>query len=180
MPRKKSLVAPQRIEKAILLIRGQKVILDSDLAEIYGVTTTRLNQQVGRNIDRFPDDFSFILSQQEVADLKLQIATSNVGRGGRRKPPRVFTEHGAVMAASVLNTPIAVAASIEVVRTFVRLRQFLAAHSELEQHLRELEARLLRHDEQLVVVFEAIHQLMEPPPAPQKTGRIGFQGSAGT
>jgi len=113
MPRKKkALVPPERIDRAILLFRDQRVILDADLAQIYGVTTTRLNQQVGRNADRFPPDFSFVLTQTEFTDLILQIATSRSGWGGRRGRPRVFAEHGAVMAASVLNTPIAVAASL--------------------------------------------------------------------
>jgi hypothetical protein len=105
----------------------------------------------------------------------LQIATSKTGRGGRQKLPRVFTEHGAVMAASVLNTPIAVAASIEVVRAFVRLRQLLSSHVELARRLDELEAKFTNHDHQLAAVFDAIRQLMEPPPAPEKSGRIGFQ-----
>jgi hypothetical protein len=166
------LLAPERIEHAILLIRGQKVLLDADLAKLYGVTTTRLNQQVRRNLHRFPDDFAFVLTEEEFADLKLQFATSSSGWGGRRKRPFAFTEYGAVMAASVLNTPIAVAASIQVVRTFVRLRELLASHAELARKLEELEQR---YDQQFQVVFEAIRQLMAPPAAPQKTRRIGFR-----
>jgi hypothetical protein len=117
MAKLESLIPVERIEKSILAIRGHKVILDHDLAAIYGVPTKRLNQQVGRNIDRFPADFSFVLTPKEVTTLRLQFATSKGGRGGRRTAPVAFTEHGAVMAASVLNTPIAVAASVEVVRT---------------------------------------------------------------
>jgi hypothetical protein len=175
MPRKKKPLIPvERIEQAILLIRGHKLILDSDLAVLYGVTTTRLNQQVRRNIDRFPNDFSFVLTAEEFANLKLQFATSSSKWGGRRKLPRAFTEHGAVMAATVLNTPTAVAVSIEVVRAFVRLRQLLVSHEDLARKLEELENKLVAHDEQFAVVFEAIRQLMTPPkPAPK--GRIGFQ-----
>ena len=115
MPKHKSngsLVPIERVERAILLIRGHKVMLDADLAAIYGVSTTRLNQQVRRNIDRFPKDFAFLLTQEEFANLKLQFATSSSAWGGRRKPPMAFTEHGAVMLASVLNTPTAVHASV--------------------------------------------------------------------
>jgi hypothetical protein len=141
---------------------------------MYGVTTKRLLQQVRRNKDRFPKDFAFVLTGGEVAALRLQIATSNAGRGGRRYRPYVFTEHGAVMAASVLNTPTAVAISIEVVRAFVRLRQLLISHEDLARKLEAVEARLTGHDEQFAVVFEAIRELMTPPKAKPK-GRIGFQ-----
>ena len=130
-------------------------------------------------VDRFPQEFPFVLSQQEFTILKSQIATSNSRWGGRRKLPRAFTEHGAVMAASVLNTPTAVAVSIEVVRAFVRLRQLLVSHEELARKLEELEGKLVGHDEQFAIVFEAINQLMQPPkPAPK--GRIGFHAIPGT
>lgn len=168
----RSLIPAERIERSILFIREHKVLLDSDLAAIYGVTTARLNQQVRRNIDRFPEDFAFVLSKAEFADLKLQFATSSSGWGGRRKAPFVFTEHGAVMAASVLNTPIAVAASIEVVRTFVRLRQLLASNAALARRLDELEKQ---YDAQFKIVFDAIRQLMAPLTAPQRKRRIGFR-----
>jgi hypothetical protein len=174
MPRKQSLIPAERIERAILVLRGHKVILDADLAGIYGVTTARLNQQVRRNRERFPEDFAFLLTPEEFADLKLHIATSSSGWGGRRKLPFAFTEHGAVMAASVLNTPIAVAASIQVVRAFVRLRQLLVSHVELTRKLDELEAKYAEQDKKLVAVFEALRQLMAPP-QPPKQGRIGFQ-----
>lgn len=174
MPRKRTTLIPaERIENSILTIRGVKVMTDADLARVYGVTTTRLNQQVQRNIDRFPLDFSFMLTQQEFAILKLQFATSSLDWGGRRKLPRVFTEHGAVMAASVLNSPLAVAASIEVVRAFVSLRQLLSSHVEFARKLAQLESKLTEHDQKLVVVFDAIRHLMNPP-APVKKGRIGF------
>lgn len=119
------LIPVERIERAIYLIRGETVILDADLARLYGVTTTRLNQQVRRNIERFPEDFMFQLNEEEFQGLMLQIATSKKGRGGRRKLPLVFTEHGAIMAANVLNSRRAVQASVEVVRAFVHLRQMI-------------------------------------------------------
>jgi hypothetical protein len=171
MARNESLIPAESIERSILQIRGQRVILDSDLAAIYGVTTQRLNQQVRRNLDRFPADFSFVLTGREVASLKLQTATSKSGRGGRRTLPIVFTEHGAVMAANVLNSPIAVSASIQVVRAFVRLREILSTHKDLARKLDELEKK---YDENFRVVFEAIRQLMVPPTPPDKKRRIGF------
>src|SRR5262245_7214242 len=175
MPKTKSVIPAEHIERSILVVRGQRVILDSELARLYGVSTARLNQQVRRNADRFPDDFAFALTGDEFENLMLQIATSRLRWGGRRKLPLVFTEHGAVMAASVLNSPIAVSASIEVVRAFVRLRQLIASQKDLARRLDELEARFTDHDRKLVVVFDAIRQLMEPPPEPsRKKRRIGF------
>lgn len=174
MPKRDALIPAERIERAILLIRGQKVLLDADLAELYGVTTSRLNEQVKRNRQRFPEDFMFRLTAQEFKKLMSQIATSSSRWGGRRKLPLVFTEHGAVMAANVLNSPTAVAASIEVVRAFVRLRQFLASHEELARKLDELEKKLGDHDERFQMVFEAIRQLMAPPAPAVKKRRIGF------
>jgi hypothetical protein len=120
-------VAIERVEKAILLARGQRVILDVDLAALYGVTTTRLNEQIKRNQDRFPGDFAFRLTKEEFTILISQFATSSSKHGGRRKLPLVFTEHGAIMAANVLNSKRAVQASVPVVRAFVRLRQMLAS-----------------------------------------------------
>jgi hypothetical protein len=160
-------IPAERIEGAILMIRGEKVMLDADLASLYGVTTKRLNEQVKRNIGRFPDTFMFQLTNAEFDGLRSQIATSSWG--GRRKLPYVFTEHGVVMLASVLNSPTAVAASIEVVKAFVRLRQMLASNVELARKLETLEKR---YDAQFKAVFDAIRQLMAPP---QKEKRqIGF------
>jgi hypothetical protein len=156
----------------IYLIRGQKVMLDSDLAEIYGVTTRRLNEQVGRNSDRFPPDFGFQLTTEEFAALMSQIATSKKGRGGRRKLPWVFTEHGAIMLASVLNSPVAVEASVRVVRAFVRLREILASNRELAHKLAELERKFEGHDDAIRNLFEAIRQLLRPPEP--KRRKIGF------
>lgn len=178
----KAMMPVERIERLIYLIRGQKVMLDSDLAEIYGVTTKRLNEQVGRNANRFPIDFAFQLTRQEVANLKSQFATSSLeGRrtsvdsyqhGGRRKLPYVFTEHGAIMLASVLNSPVAVEASVRVVRAFVRLREILASNRELSQKLAELERKLDGHDHSIRNLFEAIRQLLTPPEPKQR--KIGL------
>ncbi len=171
MPKTLAIVPVERIESRILLIRGQKVMLDSDLAEVYQVSTKRLNEQVKRNRERFPEDFMFQLTHEETETLRSQSATSNSGRGGRRYRPHAFTEHGAVMLASVLNSPVAVQASIQVVRAFIRLREILATHRELARKLVDLEQR---YDKQFKVVFEAIRELMAPPKKERK--RIGFQG----
>lgn len=147
-------------------------MLDSDLASLYGVSTGRLNQQVRRNKERFPEDFAFQLTAAEVKSLRSQIAISNRGRGGRRYLPMAFTEHGALMAAGVLNSPIAIGVSIEIVRAFVRVRQMLTSNAEL---LRKLEALESKYDAQFKVVFRAIRELMEPPKPAAK--RIGFEGA---
>jgi hypothetical protein len=166
-----SLIPVERIEKIILFVRNQKVILDSDLADLYGVSTSRLNEQVKRNPNRFPDDFAFRLTQQEFQDLMSQFATSSSPWGGRRKLPLVFTEHGVVMAANVLNSPTAVAASIQVLRAFVRIREILSTHKDLARKLDALEKK---YDENFRIVFEAIGQLMAPPSAPEKKRKFGF------
>lgn len=162
-----------RIERVIVTIRGQRVMLDSDLAEIYGVQLKRLNEQVKRNAERFPADFAFQLTLQELANLKSQFATSS-SHGGKRKLPWAFTEHGAIMLASVLNSQVAVQASVRVVRAFVYLREQVAANKKLAQKFAELEKRLDNHDESIATLFEAIRQLLEPA-APEPAGReIGF------
>jgi hypothetical protein len=164
------LIPSERIERAILVLRGQKVIIDDTLADLYGVTTKRLNEQVKRNSDRFPPDFVFQLTVEEHASLRSRFATLNVGRGRHRKfRPYAFTEHGALMAASVLSSPSAIEMSLMVVRAFVRLRRMLQANAELACKLEELEKR---YDAQFRVVFDAIRELMTPP-AKQKR-RIGF------
>ena len=147
-------------------------MLDSDLAGIYGVTAKRLNEQLKRNRPRFPDDFAFQLTGQEFTNLKSQIATSR-SHGGKRKLPWVFTEHGALMLASVLNSEIAVQASVRVVRAFVRLREMVAANVQLAAKLRELERRLDSHDEGIANLFAALKQLLEPS-EPTKRREIGF------
>jgi hypothetical protein len=169
------------IESAIYLLRGQRVMLDCDLAAIYGVSTRQLNQQLKRNRSRFPDDFAFQLSTEEFRNLKSQIATSSLmsqsvtssGHGGRRKLPWAFTEHGALMLASVLNSEVAVQASVRVVRAFVKLREMIAANAQLAAKLEELERRLDSHDKAIVDLFAALKRLLEPP-APPKKREIGF------
>ncbi len=175
-----------RIEPCILLIRGQRVMLDADLAELYGTTTKRLNEQVKRNLDRFPTDFMFRLTAEEAqvmrsqivtANLRSQIATSSsVSHGGRRYLPYAFTEHGAIMAASVLNTPRAIETSVYVVRAFVKLRELLSTHKELAGKLAELERKVGSHDTAIQSLVTAIRRLMEPPPAPPRP-RIGFHAA---
>jgi phage regulator Rha-like protein len=160
------------VESRILVARNQKVILDSDLAELYGVPVKRLNQQVKRNQERFPADFVFQLTQKEHEILRLQFATSRDSHGGRRYPPYAFTEHGAIMAATVLNSERAVEMSVFVVRAFVRLREALSTNHELAGKIDELERRLDTHDTSIQELLEAIKELMLPEPA---TGRkIGF------
>jgi hypothetical protein len=161
------------LESAIHLIRGQRVMLDSDLATIYGVSTRQLNQQLKRNRDRFPDDFAFQLRREEYRTLMSQIVTSKEGRGGRRKLPWVFTEHGAIMLASVLNSEIAVQASVRVVRAFVRLREMVAANAQLAAKLEELERRLDSHDTAIADLFATLKRLLEPS-EPTKRREIGF------
>lgn len=158
------------IEQRIVILRGQRVMLDADLAEVYGVTTKRLNEQVKRNRERFPKDFMFRLMEAETLHLRSQFATTRQ-HGGRRTLPYAFTEHGAVMAASVLNTPTAVQVSVLVVRAFIRLRELALAHLDLAKRLRELERR---YDAKFRVVFDAIRALMEPPAKEPSRRRIGF------
>jgi hypothetical protein len=154
----------ERIEKAILLIRGQKVILDRDLAELYGVTTGNLNKAVKRNLDRFPPDFMFQLKQEEYESLRFQFGILKKGQHSKYLP-YAFTEQGVAMLSSVLRSKRAVHVNIEIMRAFMRLRQFLSAHKELEQKLEEME---MKYDEQFQVVFEAIRQLMTTPEPPRK------------
>jgi hypothetical protein len=163
-----SIVPIQRVQSLILLIRGQKVILDEDLAGLYGVPTKRLNEQVRRNIERFPADFMFRLSREEFDNLKSQIATSSLAWGGRRKLPCVFTEHGAIMAASVLNSPQAIQTSIFVVRAFVRLRHVLASQEDLAAKVKRLQKTVQNHDKQIVAIVDTIQLLMPPPQEPPK------------
>ena len=167
-----SLVPIETIAQSILLLRGQRVILDANLAPLYGVTTKQLNQAAKRNLDRFPSDFMFQLTDEEFRNLRSQFVTSSRW-GGRRYPPYAFTEHGALMAASVLNTPRAVEVSVYVVRAFIRLRQVLAAHTELSHKLAELEMRVDGHDEQIAALIEGIRQLLAPPETPPR--KLGFR-----
>ena len=173
MPKTTAIVPVERIESRILLIRGHKVMLDSDLAELYGVGTKRLNEQVKRNRDRFPADFMFKLAAKEKAEV---VANCDHLQKLRFSPalPYAFTEHWAIMVASVLNSPRAIEVSVYVVRAFVKLREVLGTHKELAQKLAELERRIEAHDEHITALFEAIRQLMAPPD--RKRPQIGFRG----
>ena len=157
----------------ILTVRGLRVMRDSDLAAIYGVKTNALNQALKRNLKRFPDDFAFQLSSEELECMMSQTVTSKKSRGGRRKLPWVFTEHGAIMLASVLNSQRAVEMSVSVVRAFVLMREQLTATKELAQKLSELEGRVSGHDEAIQNLFEAIRQLIEPTMSEERK-QIGF------
>ena len=171
MPKSSPLVRLDNVESAIYLVRGQRVMLDSDLAQVYEVSTKQLNQQLKRNRSRFPRDFAFQLTAKEFTSLRSQIVTSKT-RGGRRYLPWVLTEHGALMLASVLNSEVAIQASVRVVRAFVRLREMVAANVQLASKLEDLEQRLDSHDEAIVDLFAALKRLLEPEP---KTKReIGF------
>jgi len=195
--RPESVVPAEQIEQSILLVRGHKVLLDSDLARLYGVEIRGLNQAVKRNLDRFPDDFMFQLTRDEWAALRSQIGTANVarqpkpselrsqnvtlktGRGQHRKyQPYAFTEQGVAMLSSVLRSPRAVQVNIEIMRAFVRLRRILAGNAELARRLDEVEKHLGKHDEQFVHVIRAIRELMEPPAGPARR-RIGFHAPEG-
>jgi len=161
-------VPPESVLRRIVLLRGQKVMLDRDLADLYGVPTKRFNEQVKRNLTRFPGDFMFQLTESEKSEV-----VTNCDHLARLKyspsVPYAFTEHGAIMAANVLNSPRAVAMSVHVVRAFVRLREVIASHKELVKRLDELEGR---YDEQFKVVFDAIRQLMAPPEPKRKIGFV--------
>ncbi|HET7536943.1 MAG TPA: ORF6N domain-containing protein [Candidatus Didemnitutus sp.] len=168
--KKRSRMVPAAVESNIVTIRGQKVILDSDLAALYGVTTKRLNEQVKRNARRFPSDFAFQLTREEFMNLRSQIATSSFGHGGVRFFPTAFTENGAVMAANVLNSPQAVRMSVFVVRAFIRMREMLSGSRELATELKKLETKLTSrldvHETAIVEVLRRIMELLDPPPAP--------------
>lgn len=174
MPKSQTALAV-RVESRILILRHNKVILDTDLAELYGVPVKRLNQQIKRNRERFPSDFMFQLTAKEHEVLRSQFATSKAGRGGRRYPPFAFTEHGAIMAATVLNSQRAIKMSVFVVRAFVRLRELLATNRQLAAKIDELENRLDTHDSKIQELIEAIRELMVPPEAPRR--KIGFRPS---
>ena len=169
----RALIPRERIEQTILVIRGHRVMMDADLAKLYGVTTFNLNKAVKRNSDRFPEDFMFRLSAQETAALTFQIGISKSrGRGGRRNAPYVFTEQGVAMLSSVLRSRRAVAVNIEIMRAFVRLREMIADQTQLLRRIDELENR---YDAQFRTVFEAIRALVSDEARPSR--RIGFRGA---
>ena len=168
---KTSLVPAVPIETAVRVVRGQKVILDGDLAAIYGIETKVLNKAVKRNAERFPLDFMFRLTAQEVKNLRFQIGTSSLSHGGRRYLPYAFTEHGAIMAANVLRSRQALQMSVFVVRAFVRLREMLSSNTQLAQKLAELERKVAGHDEDIQQIFKTIRQLLtQPEPARRQIG----------
>jgi hypothetical protein len=170
MPSKQLPIPAERIEKAILLVRGQKVMLDRGLAVLYGVETRVLNQAVRRNIKRFPPDFMFELTREEIMRISQTVISSDIKYSKR---VHAFTEQGVAMLSSVLNSERSIEVNIAIMRVFVRLREMMATHKELAFKLVELEERLEGHDEQIQNIFEAIRQLMTPPDPPRK--RIGFE-----
>ena len=175
MPTSKSLIPIEIIQNRILIIRGQKVIIDVDLAEIYGVGTKVLNQAVSRNRDRFPEDFMFQLNKEEFKILRSQIVTSS-GWGGRRYPPYAFTEHGAVMAASVLNSPGAIAVSVQVVRAYVKLRELLASDKVIKD-IALLKQVANLHGKDIGEIKKILNYLIETPEKPKR--QIGFKTKDG-
>ena len=186
MMSKTELVFASDVARLIHSVRNQRIILDADLAGLYGVPTKRLNEQYRRNLDRFPADFAFQLTLEEWAalrsqiaaltsdpNLKSQFATSSLSHGGRRKLPVAFTEHGALMAANILNSPRAVAMSVYVIRAFVKMREDVAANAAILRRLAEIDKTLLVHDVTLREILQKLRPLLEPPPQPPKP-EIGF------
>jgi hypothetical protein len=166
-------IEPQELERRIFVMRGQRVMLDSDLAKLYGVPTKRLNEQVRRNRERFPEDFAYSLTPQELADLRSQIATAKIGSSKSRAMPMVFTEHGVAMLSSVLRSPRAVQVNIAIMRAFVRMRRLIGTPGELVSQLNELAKTVQLHDSQIAAIADVLRRLMEPPPASPKR-KIGF------
>jgi hypothetical protein len=166
------LVTSDEMQKMVHIVRGQRVMLDFDLARLYGVTTSALNQAVQRNADRFPEDFAYQVTQQELTVLMSQIVISKPARGGRRKCPWAFTEHGVAMLSSVLRSSAAVRVNIEIMRTFFRLRRLMATPGELVEQLRRLAETVQLHDEQIKAIAQVLNNLMERPEVPKR--RIGF------
>jgi len=171
MAAKRELIPIGQIAQSIHLLRGQKVMFDSDLAALYGVTTGNLNKAVARNRDRFPSDFCFRIRRDEARNLIFQFGISK-SRGGRRHLPYAFTEQGVAMLSSVLNSPRAVKVNIAIMRAFVKLRETLESNRELAHKFAELERRVGKHDEEIAAVIDAIRQLMAPPERPRR--EIGF------
>ncbi|OGS35463.1 MAG: DNA-binding protein [Elusimicrobia bacterium RIFOXYB2_FULL_49_7] len=169
-----NIVPHEGIEKRILLLRGQKVMLDRDLAELYEVETKALNQAVSRNLDRFPEDFMFRLTKQEFKDLRSQIVTSNNGRGGQRYLPYAFTESGVAMLSSVLHSKKAALVNIQIMRAFIRLREMVASNPDFRRAIENLEKRVDIHDRQIGAALNAIKGLLEPPEKKRPKRKMGF------
>jgi hypothetical protein len=163
-------VSPEEVTEKILLFRDKKVMVDSDLAKLYGVPTGLLNLAVKRNIDRFPLDFMFQLTKAEAEHLTLQTAISNKGRGGRRTPPYVFTEQGVAMLSSVLNSRRAIQVNIEIMRAFAKIREMILSYRELQRKINDMEQK---YDKNFSAVFDALRELIDPPEKPRR--RIGFK-----
>ena len=170
-PLKNTVIPDEVVMSKIYMIRDQKVMLDEDLAELYGVETRRLNEQVRRNIDRFPEDFMFALSEQEFADLKSQNATSSWG--GRRKLPNAFTEHGVLMLSSVLNSKQAIQVNIQIMRIYTRIREMLMAHKDVFIRVEQAEKQLLKHDQKIELLFTYLSKFIEKEEQPRT--EIGFK-----
>jgi hypothetical protein len=169
----KELIPQEVVERRILFIRGQKVMLDRDLAGLYGVTTAQLTRQVRRNIDRFPDDFMFQLTKEELTDLICQFGTSSWG--GTRKLPYAFTEQGVAMLSGILRSKKAIYVNIAIMRAFVRLKQVFDTHKELAEKLKKLEGEVGKHNKLIIEIFEIIKQLTQPPlPPPNPERPLGF------
>ena len=170
MPSRTQTTPVELIERRIHVIREHRVMLDSDLAELYGVATKNLNKAVRRNLARFPVDFMFQLSNQEVRNLRFQFGTSSSSHGGERYLPLAFTEQGVAMLSSVLNSERAIAVNIEIMRAFIHMRQLLASNQAMKAQLEELERKVATHDQAIVGIFKSLHELMNP----QQTNAIGF------
>jgi hypothetical protein len=169
----KAIIPDEIVMDKIFVIRDQKVMLDEDLADLYGIPTKRLNEQVARNMDRFPDDFMFKLNEVEFANLKSQFATSSWG--GRRSLPNAFTEHGVLMLSSVLNSRQAIQINIQVMRIFTRIRRMFIDNTELRLEIEKIKTKLDNHDKNMEVVFRYIDELIEPKPESKPRKRIGYK-----
>jgi ORF6N domain len=170
----KALMIPDELViNRIYLIREQKVMLDRDLAELYGVETKRLKEAVRRNIDRFPEDFMFEMSSVELEDWRTQFATSNAEKMGLRRPPFCFTEQGVAMLSSVLNSETAIRVNIQIIRVFTKMRELLLTHKDILLQLEKMEKKLTGHDEDIALIFEYLKQLLNPPQLPRN--KVGFR-----
>ena len=163
-----SIIQSSAVSSRIYLIRGKRVLIDSDLAELYGVLTKNLNKAIQRNLNRFPEDFMFQLTSGEAESLRFHSGTSKKGRGGRRYLPYAFTQEGVAMFSGVLNSPRAVEANILIMRAFIKLREMAATNELIRQKIEELEKKYEKHDRQFQAVFQALRDLLEPPPAKEK------------
>lgn len=166
-------IADEVVINKIYLVRDQKVMLDSDLAELYGVQTFRLNEQVKRNIDRFPEDFMFQLSEDEWDSLTSQIAISKKGRGGRRTLPYVFTEHGVLMLSSVLNSEQAIQVNIQIMRIYTRIREMLLAHKDVFLRVEQVEKQMIKQDQKIEVLFDYLSKFIEKEDKPRQ--KVGYE-----